>query len=52
MQNKQIIQHAVIAKNGVVQKVGKSTVYLPKTNYIGKGIKWFDDSRLIKKKNK
>lgn len=52
MQRKQIIQHAVVTQNNVVQKVGKSSVYMPKTNYNGKGINWFDDAKLIKKKHK
>lgn len=52
MQRKQMIQHAVVTKNGIVQKVGKSTLYMPKTNYNGKGIKWFDDSKLLKKNQK
>lgn len=47
-----MLQHAVVTKNGIVQKVGKSTVYVPKTNYNGKGIKWFDDAKLLKKNHK
>lgn len=52
MQRKQMIQHAVVTQNGIVQKVGKSTVCQPKTNYNGKGISWFDESKLLKKKHK
>lgn len=52
MQRRQMIQHVVVTQNNVVQKIGKSTIYQPKTNYNGKGIKWFDDSKLIKKKHK
>lgn len=47
--NKQTRQFAVETKNGVVQRVGRSTIYQPKTNYKGKGVRWFDDSKLIKK---
>lgn len=52
MQKRQMIQHAVVTQNNVVQKIGKSTIYQPKTNFNGKGINWFDDSKLIKKKHK
>ena len=45
---KQTIQFAVQTKNGVVQKVGKSSVLVPKTNFKGGEIKFFDDSRLLK----
>jgi hypothetical protein len=40
---KQEIQFAVETKNGVVQRIGKSTIYQPKTNYKGQGIKWYKD---------
>lgn len=35
----QTIQFAVVTKNGVVQKVGKSTISQPKTNFKGGSIK-------------
>ena len=31
------------------EKVGKSVIFQPKTNFKGGSIKWFDDSKLIKK---
>lgn len=34
----QTIQFATITKNGVVQKVGKSTILQPKTNFKGGSI--------------
>ena len=46
---KQTIQFAVQRKNGVIQRVGKSAILQPKTDYKGKGTKWFDDSKLLKK---
>lgn len=52
MQRKQMIQHAVVTQNNIVQKIGKSTIYQPKIRYNGKGIKWFDDSKLLKKIHK
>lgn len=43
MQQKQTIEFATVVKNGVVRKIGKSTVLTPKTNYGGKGTKWYKD---------
>lgn len=40
---KQTIQFAVETKNGVVQRIGKSTIYQPKTNFKGGSIKWYED---------
>ena len=50
--NKQTMQFAVETQNGVVQRIGKSAILQPKTNYKGKGTKWFDDSKLLKAKQK
>lgn len=41
----QTIQFAVVTKNGVVQKVGKSTISQPKTNFKGGAIKWYEDKK-------
>ena len=46
----QTMQFAVQKKDGVIENVGRSSVLTPKTNFNGKGIKWFDDSKLLKKK--
>ena len=35
-----------------VQSVSKSIIYQPKVKFNGKGIKWFDDSKLLKKSKK
>lgn len=40
---KQTVQFAVESKNGVVQRVGKSTILQPKTNFRGGSIKWYED---------
>ena len=40
---KQTIQFAVQSNNGVVQRVGKSTILQPKTNFKGGSIKWYED---------
>ena len=45
---RETIQFVVEAKNGVVEKVGKSSISEPETNCDHKGIKWFDDSKLLK----
>ena len=41
----QTIQFAVVTKNGVVQKVDKSTISQPKTNFKGGSIKWYEDKK-------
>ena len=37
------IQFAVQSKNGVIEKVGKSNIYHPKTNFKGGEIRWYED---------
>lgn len=46
---RQTIQFAVETKNGVVQRIGKSIILQPKTNFKGGSIKWYEDKP--KKKN-
>ena len=41
----QTIQFAVVTKNIVVQKVGKSTISQPKINFKGGSIKWYEDKK-------
>lgn len=50
MQRRQIIAHAVRKENGVIKQVGKCSIYEPKVNYTGKGMKWYDDNQLIRKR--
>jgi hypothetical protein len=46
----QTIQFATVTKNGVVQKVGKSTILLqPKTNFKGGSINWYEDKKKVDK---
>ena len=45
----QTIQFATVTKNGVVQKVGKSTILQPKTNFKGGSIKWYEDNKKVDK---
>ena len=40
---KQTIQFATVVKNGVIQRVGHSTVYQPKTNFQGGQTQWYED---------
>lgn len=48
---KNTTQFAVMTdKNKVVKKIGRSSVLHPRTNFCGKSTKWFDDSKLLKKK--
>lgn len=49
---KQTMQFAVETQNGVVQRIGRSAILQPKTNYKGKGTKWFDDTKLLKGRHK
>lgn len=44
-----MIQFAVEKKNGVVSRIGKSTILTPEINFKGGSVKWFDDRKLIKK---
>lgn len=41
----QTIQFATVTKNGVVQKVGRSTIVQPKINFKGGSIKWYEDKK-------
>lgn len=48
---KQTVTFAVETKNGVVQKIGKSVILQPKVKFGGGSVKWFDDTKLLKKDN-
>lgn len=41
--HKQTVQFATVVKNGVVERIGRSSVYVPKTNFKGGSIKWYED---------
>lgn len=49
---KTINQFATVTENGVIQKIGRSQILTPKTNYQGGEMKYFDDSKLLKKNRK
>ncbi len=38
--------------HGIVTNIGNSTIMQPKVQFCGKPMKWFDDSKLLKKKQK
>lgn len=46
---KETIQFAIETKNGIVKHIGKTSISRLKANKDQKGIKWFDDSKLLKK---
>lgn len=48
---KKTIQFATVTKQGVVQKIGRSTVTVEQSKFNKKGIPWFDDAKLLKKDN-
>lgn len=50
MKQKQTVEFATVTKNGVVQKIGKSSILQPKTNFQGGSVKWYPD-RPKKKSN-
>ena len=37
-------------RNKVVKRIGKSVILQPKPHFSGERTKWFDDSKLLKKK--
>lgn len=39
----QTMQFAVQKKDGVIEKVGRSSILTSKTNFNAKGIKWYED---------
>lgn len=45
----QTVTFSTVKENGVITKIGRSTIQQPKTNFKGGGsVKWFDDSKLLK----
>ena len=49
---KQTVEFAVQTKGNIVEKIGKSSVLVPKTNYDGRKTKWLNDDRLLKSNKK
>lgn len=48
MDRKCWVQFAVVVKKGQVAAIGKSAVMTPIPHHTGGGIKWFDDTKLIR----
>lgn len=48
--DKQAVDFAVETKNGVIRRISNSVIEQPEIKFKGGEIKWFDDSKLIKKK--
>lgn len=49
--NKRVTNEFVVAStNGNVTGIGKSAIMQPKVKFSGKSMKWFDDTKLLKKK--
>lgn len=46
---RQSITFAVETRNGVINRIGKSFINTPPVNFQGGEVKWFDDTRLLKK---
>lgn len=42
----------VASENGIIRNIGNSIIMQPKVQFSGKPMKWFDDSKLLKKKQK
>ena len=42
---KQTIEFATVVNNGVIQKVGRSSVLQPRTNFKGGSVKWYEDRK-------
>lgn len=47
---KQTWKFVTRTKNNEVVDVSRSIIYQPKVKYTGNGTKWFDDTKLLKKK--
>lgn len=43
-----VVEFAVEVKDGVVNRIGISSIPKPKTNFKGGSVKWFDDRKLIR----
>ena len=41
---------AIVKENGVITKIGRSTILQPKPQFKGGSVKWDEDSKLLKTK--
>lgn len=42
---KQTIEFATVINNGAIEKLGKSSVLQPRTNFKGGSVKWYEDRK-------
>ena len=47
--NTQTVTFAVEQRNGVIQNVSRAVIEQPVIKFNGTGIKWYDESKLLKK---
>ncbi len=47
---KQKISFAVVSRDGVVIRIGRSEMLIPRIEFSGGGMKWFDDSKLVRRR--
>lgn len=48
--NRQTVEFAVTQNNGVINKIGRTSILQPKTNFKGGSIKWYEDRPKVKSK--
>lgn len=46
---KSVVEFCVMVKHGVVTRTTSGYAYCPRTHFGGGTVKWFDDSKLLKK---
>lgn len=47
---KQTVQFAVKRDNGIITRVGRTSILQPKTNFKGGSVKWYEDKSKQKSK--
>lgn len=48
--HKQTVEFATIRKNGIITKIGRTSINQPKTNFKGGSVQWYPDK--LKQANK
>jgi len=41
--HKQTVEFVTVVRSEVVERIGRSSVYIPKTNFKGGSIKWYEE---------
>ncbi len=47
---KQTVEFAVTRNNSIIDKIGRSSILQPRTNFRGGSIKWYEDKPKVKSK--